>query len=62
MLGGEPESNPDELFNRWIAGMKEPNVRGLVAGRSLLYPLNGDSESAVKRAGQVVRPNQTGGN
>jgi DhnA family fructose-bisphosphate aldolase class Ia len=61
MLGGEPESNPDELFNRWIAGMKEPNVRGLVAGRSLLYPLNGDSESAVKRAGQVVRPT-TGGN
>jgi DhnA family fructose-bisphosphate aldolase class Ia len=61
MLGGEPEANPDELFNRWIAGMKEPNVRGLVAGRSLLYPLNGDSESAVKRAGQVVRPT-TGGN
>ena len=61
MLGGEPESNPDELFNRWIAGMKEPNVRGLVAGRSLLYPLNGDSEAAVKRAGQVVRPT-TGGN
>ena len=61
MLGGEPEANPDELFNRWIAGMKELNVRGLVAGRSLLYPLNGDSESAVKRAGQVVRPT-TGGN
>ncbi len=61
MLGGEPESNPDELFNRWTLGMKEPNVRGLVAGRSLLYPLNGDSEAAVKRAGQVVRPT-TGGN
>jgi DhnA family fructose-bisphosphate aldolase class Ia len=61
MLGGEPEANPDELFNRWIAGMKEPNVRGLVAGRSLLYPLNGDSQAAVKRAGQVVRPT-TGGN
>jgi DhnA family fructose-bisphosphate aldolase class Ia len=61
MLGGEPEGNPDELFNRWTTGMKEPNVRGLVAGRSLLYPLNGDSEAAVKRAGQVVRPT-TGGN
>ena len=61
MLGGEPEANSDELFNRWISGMKEPNVRGLVAGRSLLYPLNGDSEAAVKRAGQVVRPT-TGGN
>ena len=61
MLGGEPEANPDELFNRWTAGMKEPNVRGLVAGRSLLYPLNGDSEAAVKRAGEIVRPT-TGGN
>jgi DhnA family fructose-bisphosphate aldolase class Ia len=62
MLGGEPEGNPDELFNRWKTGMKEPNVRGLVAGRSLLYPVNGDSESAVRRAGQVVRPTSTGGN
>jgi DhnA family fructose-bisphosphate aldolase class Ia len=62
MLGGEPEGNPDELFNRWTLGMKEPNVRGLVAGRSLLYPLNGDSESAVRRAGQVVRPSPAGGN
>jgi DhnA family fructose-bisphosphate aldolase class Ia len=61
MLGGEPESNPDELFNRWTLGMKVPNVRGLVAGRSLLYPVNGDSESAVRRAGQVVRPTSTGG-
>ena len=62
MLGGEPEANSDELFNRWVAGMKEPNVRGLVAGRSLLYPLNGDSEGAVRRAGQIVRQNPTGGN
>ena len=62
MLGGEPEGNPDELFNRWMTGMKEPNVRGLVAGRSLLYPVNGDSESAVRRAGQVVRPTSPGGN
>ena len=62
MLGGEPEGNPDQLFNRWTLGMKVPNVRGLVAGRSLLYPVNGDSESAVRRAGQVVRPTSTGGN
>ncbi len=62
MLGGEPEGNPDQLFNRWTLGMKVPNVRGLVAGRSLLYPVNGDSESAVRRAGQVVRPTPAGGN
>jgi hypothetical protein len=62
MLGGEPEGNPDQLFNRWTLGMKVPNVRGLVAGRSLLYPVNGDSESAVRRAGKVVRPTPAGGN
>ena len=62
MLGGEPEGNPDQLFNRWTLGMKVPNVRGLVAGRSLLYPVNGDSESAVRRAGKVIRPTSTGGN
>jgi hypothetical protein len=26
----------------------------------LLYPLNGDSQAAVKRAGQVVRPTNGG--
>ncbi len=36
--------------------MKEPNVRGLLAGRTLLYPPDGDIEAATKRAAQIVRP------
>jgi hypothetical protein len=39
--------------------MGEPNVRGLVAGRALLYPNDGDSEAAVVRASAIVRPGHT---
>lgn len=56
MLGGEPGDNPDSTFNLWEAAMAEPNVRGLVAGRSLLYPRDGDAEGAVVRASGIVRP------
>lgn len=56
MLGGEPGDNPDSIFDRWEAAMTEPNVRGLVAGRSLLYPRDGDAENAVLRASGIVRP------
>ena len=32
-----------------------PSVRGLVVGRSLLYPADGDVEGAVARAADIVR-------
>lgn len=57
MLGGEPENNPDETFAKWSRSLNEPNVRGLVAGRALLYPHDGDSANAIKRAAEVIRPN-----
>lgn len=56
MLGGEPSADDVELFGRWAAGMEVPNVRGLVAGRSLLYPADSDSEGAVERAADLVHP------
>jgi DhnA family fructose-bisphosphate aldolase class Ia len=59
MLGGESSPNPDQTFAKWERGMREPNVRGLVAGRALLYPLDGNSEAAVARANAVVRPTAT---
>jgi hypothetical protein len=34
--------------------MKVPNVRGLVAGRPLLYPSNSDTFGAVSRAAELV--------
>lgn len=59
MLGGEPGANPDEMFDLWSESMAEPNVRGLVAGRTLLYPNDGDSEAAVLRASQIIRPSES---
>ena len=56
MLGGEPGDEPDELFDLWAKSMEEPNVRGLVAGRTLLYPTHGEPEDAVIRASAVIRP------
>lgn len=56
MLGGEPVGDSDETFALWETAMKEPNVRGVVAGRTLLYPNDGDPEGAVGRAVAAVRP------
>lgn len=58
MLGGDPSKGVDAIFDRWEAGMREPNVRGLLAGRTLLYPADGDVESATRRAADLVRPAQ----
>ena len=34
----------------WAAALKLPNVRGLVIGRSLLFPRDGDVAAAVDQA------------
>lgn len=62
MLGGDPGADADRTFGRWAAAMREPNVRGLVAGRALLYPQSEQPEEAVRRAAGIVHPSvQTGG-
>jgi hypothetical protein len=54
MLGGDPGSESAATFDRWESAMTHPNVRGLVAGRSLLYPLGEEPEDAVRRAARIV--------
>lgn len=56
MLGGEPVGDSDETFALWELGINEPNVRGVVAGRTLLYPNDGNPEGAVARATAAIRP------
>jgi len=56
MLGGDPSGGVERIFDTWEQGMKEPNVRGLLAGRTLLYPPDGDIEAATARALSIVRP------
>jgi DhnA family fructose-bisphosphate aldolase class Ia len=59
MLGGEPSENPDDIFALWKESMGEPNVRGVVAGRTVLYPNDADPEGAVLRAAATVRPDKS---
>jgi hypothetical protein len=50
ILGGEVSADPDAAFDRWRQALKLPTVKGLVIGRSLLYPPDGDVCSAVDAA------------
>jgi hypothetical protein len=56
ILGGAPGPDPDATFATWEAAMRVPNVCGLVVGRSLLFPADGDVAGAVARAARIVRP------
>ena len=56
ILGGAPGPDPDTAFDEWRRAMAVPNVRGLVVGRSLLYPPGGDVAAAVSTAAAIVHP------
>jgi hypothetical protein len=47
ILGGEVSADPDQAYGSWSQALSLPTVKGLVIGRSLLYPPDGDVESAV---------------
>ncbi|PZT71335.1 aldolase [Streptomyces sp. SW4] len=49
LLGGEV-TDPDAAFASWGKALKQPTAQGLVVGRSLLYPSNGDVAGAVDKA------------
>ncbi|MGW1802231.1 Cgl0159 family (beta/alpha)8-fold protein [Streptomyces sp. NPDC001984] len=49
LLGGEV-TDPDAAFASWGKALKLPTAQGLVVGRSLLYPSDGDVAGAVDRA------------
>ena len=56
ILGGDPGENWDAAFADWARALEQPTVRGLVIGRALLFPPDGDVASAVRRAAVLVRP------
>jgi hypothetical protein len=47
LLGGDVSAASPNTFNGWREALQLPNVRGIVAGRSLLYPSDGDVSRAV---------------
>lgn len=54
LLGGDPDGTPEETFEAWSKALALPGVRGLVVGRSLLYPQDGDVVSAIDAAAALV--------
>jgi hypothetical protein len=55
LLGGDPTGHPDETYAKWRDALALPGVRGLVVGRALLYPADGDVAAAVDSAVSLVR-------
>jgi hypothetical protein len=54
LLGGDPTDNPEETYDSWAAALALPAVRGLVVGRTLLYPPDDDVAAAVDTAVSLV--------
>ncbi|WP_104084135.1 class I fructose-bisphosphate aldolase [Cryobacterium sp. Y11] len=54
LLGGDPVGDQDETFESWHQALGLPGVRGLVVGRSLLYPSDGNVEAAIDTAAELV--------
>jgi hypothetical protein len=55
ILGGAPGPDPETAFAAWERALAVPQVRGLVVGRTLLYPPDGDVKAAVETAAGIVR-------
>jgi hypothetical protein len=55
LLGGEVSADQDAAFNRWRKALQMPSVRGLVVGRTLLYPPDDDVSGAVDAAVELLR-------
>ncbi|MGB3482856.1 MAG: aldolase [Mycobacterium sp.] len=53
LLGGDP-ADPNEAFASWEKALALPSVRGLIVGRTLLYPPDDDVSSAVATAVAMV--------
>jgi DhnA family fructose-bisphosphate aldolase class Ia len=54
LLGGDPATEQDQLFGAWADALTLPGVRGIVAGRTLLYPDDDDVAAAVDTAASLV--------
>jgi hypothetical protein len=54
VLGGVPSPDPARDLESWGRSLTQPTVRGLVVGRALLYPPDGDVRAAVDAASKVL--------
>lgn len=54
LLGGDSPQDPERTYTSWAEALRLPGVRGLVVGRSLLYPADGDVAAHVDIAAGLV--------
>ena len=54
LLGGDPGPDAAATYQRWEKAMGWPQVIGLVAGRALLYPQDGNVQRAVDGAAAII--------
>jgi DhnA family fructose-bisphosphate aldolase class Ia len=54
LLGGDSSADPQKTFATWADALRLPVVRGLVVGRNLLYPADGDVAASVDIAAGLV--------
>lgn len=54
LLGGEVPVDAEAAFAAWQKALRLPTVKGIVAGRSLLYPSDDDVAAAVDTAASLV--------
>ncbi|MGW6356675.1 Cgl0159 family (beta/alpha)8-fold protein [Streptomyces sp. NPDC055092] len=54
LLGGDVGDDQDAAYEKWRHALQLPTVQGLVVGRSLLYPADGDVAGAVDTAASLL--------
>jgi hypothetical protein len=54
LLGGDPKGDPAGTYATWGHALTRPSAAGLVVGRALLYPPDGDVAAAVDTAADLV--------
>ena len=54
ILGGDRPGDMESLYTEWADALTLNGVRGLVVGRSLLYPSAGTTADAIQRAVEIV--------
>jgi hypothetical protein len=55
LLGGEVSADQEAVFTQWRKALRIPSVRGLVVGRTLLFPSDDDVAGAVDAAVGLLR-------
>jgi hypothetical protein len=54
VLGGEASVDEPDTLDRWRQALKLPTVQGMVVGRALLYPPDGDVAAAVDKTVELL--------